>query len=43
MPDYAASAVASVVISAFGVISFRHYQTAHAAMESCPFAQVSKR
>jgi hypothetical protein len=34
-PDYAASAAASVVISAFSALSFRHNQTAYAATESC--------
>jgi hypothetical protein len=36
MPDYAASGVASVVITVFSVILFRHSQTEDASTESCP-------
>ena len=43
MPDYAASGVASVVITAFSVILFRHNQSGYATTESAPFAHVSKR
>jgi hypothetical protein len=36
MPDYAALGVASVVITAFSVIPFRHNQTEYASAESRP-------
>ena len=43
MPDYAASGVASIGITAFSVILFRHNQAGMRQRNRAPFAHVSKR
>jgi hypothetical protein len=43
MPDYAASAVASVVISAFSAVSFWHNQLRMRQRNRTSFAHVGKR